>query len=492
MAKITPNPNVPKGVAQNRRTIKKIAPEEFDSIRAKLQPGETLRKDGTLMYRPPKSVYDGPETINPLYANSLEQLRQKEFKLLSALQEQLSMRDSKCTVNDMYKKWKGLKRGIRDSTLSNYIYMYEHFVMPSKLGRMFIRLVKKSDIKQFYNSLVDQKSLKVNTLGNVHGVLLQVFALAQEDRIINFNPVEKALAELRRSYADSQEDRIALTLAEQHHFLKCIKDEPNWTNVFLVLLGTGMRAGELCGLQWGDIDFDENKITVAHNLVYYAHASNNSKSWYNVHEPKSKASRRVLFMFPFVREALLREKERQEKQNVRCCQAVDGYDDFVFLNRFNMPFHHSTLNSAIRRLVLKYNTKILESKLPESKKITLPIFTCHVLRHTCATRLIENEVNPVAVQSLLGHSSLNITMGVYVSCTESFKKKALGMQDENNYPDIFKDALGLMREERPKAENDLIKQYLPRTSSTELEVLTHFYTEYTQNNPKPMISYDNV
>lgn len=95
----------------------------------------------------------------------------------------------------MFDLWCQLKRGIKDSTFKNYIYMYELFVKPS-FGKNRLVQVKKSDVRKFYNSLADGKVLKIATIDNVHNVLHQVFQVAVDDGMIRQNPTDNMLKEL--------------------------------------------------------------------------------------------------------------------------------------------------------------------------------------------------------------------------------------------------------------------------------------------------------
>lgn len=492
MPRLTPaSKSAPVPKKNGRKQKQPSTEKEKAAIKEKLQRGESIRNDGQFMFRPTKKHYNGPEEVKPIYAPTLEELREKEIVLLSRLNAQLSVNDSKRTLNEEYELWRQLKQGVQNSTLSNYIYMYEHYVKPSKLGRYHLRLIKKSDVKAFYVNLMETTSIKINTMDNVQGVLYQIFNMAVEDRIIVANPADGALTEIRRNFADEDNTRVALTLAEQYMFLKCLEEDNDrrWLIIFTVLLLTGMRAGELCGLQWSDVDFDANVIHVRHNLVYFSHSSGNGKVGYDMHSPKSKAGRRDIPMFPRVRELLLEQKATQEEKNIRCKQRIDGFDDFVFMNRQQLPFHHSTLNSAIKRKILKHNAKVFEKTKNPSDDQLIPVFTCHVLRHTMATRLIENGVSPIAVKSILGHKTIKVTMDIYVSVTESFKASQMGMKPKKEYPDIFREQL---RGEEAKQIAPILQKMLPESKEKELELLTQIYTDFVQNNPDFKVGYDNV
>lgn len=105
------------------------------------------------------------------------------------------------------------------------------------------------------------------------------------------------------------------------------------------------------------------------------------------------------------------ERKFQEENHIHCETIIDGYTDFIFVNRFGKAQHQGTLNKAIRRIIRDCNDKVLlEDENPE---VLLPHFSCHTLRHTGCTRLGENNVNPKVMQYVMRHSDAQITMNVY-------------------------------------------------------------------------------
>ena len=107
--------------------------------------------------------------------------------------------------------------------------------------------------------------------------------------------------------------------------------------------------GEVTGLRWCDIDMESGMIDVNHTLVYYDHRTEGSKSgcYFNVNTTKTPASMRQVPMLGFVREAFEQEKQKQEDLGLHCEVTIDGYTDFIFINRFGQAQHQATLNKAI-------------------------------------------------------------------------------------------------------------------------------------------------
>ena len=231
-------------------------------------------------------------------------MREKEEQLQRDKSEGIRTDAKNVTVNDIYEMWINLKKGLKDNTFQNYQYMYKMFVHPN-LGQLKVVKLKRSDVRRFYNMLADERNLKVSTIDSIHTVLHQVLELAVEDDYLRKNPASNVLKELKQAHNFDTEKRKALTMQEQELFLQFLESSRqyrHWKPIFEVMLGTGMRVGEIIGLRWEDIDLDENTISVNHTLVYYNHAKNGC--YFNINTPKTKSSNRIIPMIDSVKQAL--------------------------------------------------------------------------------------------------------------------------------------------------------------------------------------------
>lgn len=265
--------------------------------------------------------------------------------------------------------------------------------------------------------------MKISTIDGVHTVLHQILSMAVDDAYIRRNPADNVLKELKQVLHLKTEKRRALTKQEQDLFLNYLRKTPqyqHWYPVFAVMVGSGLRVGEAVGLRWCDIDLDDGIIDVNHTLVYYRHAVNGC--YCNVHTPKTVNSNRQVPMLGIVRAAFLQERQYQEENNIRCTAAVDGYTDFIFVNRYGNPQHQGTLNKALRRIIRDCNDEIL-LKAKKKNPLLLPAFSCHILRHTFTTRLCEAGVNVKVIQETLGHADVSTTLNIYADATKELKKK---------------------------------------------------------------------
>ena len=121
------------------------------------------------------------------------------------------------------------------------------------------------------------------------------------------------------------------------------EEESRWKRLLTVMLGTGLRIGELAGLRWCDIDFTNGIIRVEHSLVNFPHPGQKPSCTFEMHEPKTEAGYRSIPMLSFVREMLEQERAWQNETGEHSTMKVDGYDNFVFFNRFGQPHHQGTL-----------------------------------------------------------------------------------------------------------------------------------------------------
>lgn len=135
---------------QFQKKEKRQTTVRFDSHHVRLRTGEIQRKTGSYMYR----WTDKLGKRNTIYAATLEDLREQEEQILVDQHDGIKANIKNVTVNDVYELWCQLKRGIKDSTMKNYIYMYELFVKPT-FGKKKLVQVKKSDVRRFYNQLID-------------------------------------------------------------------------------------------------------------------------------------------------------------------------------------------------------------------------------------------------------------------------------------------------------------------------------------------------
>lgn len=406
-----------------------MATKRKDKNRIVLRKGETYREsDNRYVYR----WVDKIGKRHSIYTKTLDELREKEKEVTKDISDGIKAEARSVTLNDIYNLWKETKRGLKNTTYQNYCYMYEMFVKPA-LGKKRIADIKKSDVKRFYNTLADVKGLKSNTIDSIHTVVHQLFTVAIDDEYIRANPSDNAIRELKKSREFITEKRSALTAEQETLFLDFLKGSPmyrHWYPVFAVMVGSGLRVGEVTGLRWQDIDTDKGMIDVNHTLVYYSHRivkpGEKNGCYFAINSTKTPASKRLIPMLDYVKDAFEMEKQYQKEAGVESTAVVDGYQGFIFVNRFGNVQHQGTLNKAIYRIIRDCNAKQIES----GEELLLPHFSCHSLRHTFATRMCEKGVNIKVIQDVMGHTDISTTMNIYTDATRDMKTQAFKSLNE--------------------------------------------------------------
>ena len=362
-----------------------------------------------------------------IYANDLATLREKEKQLMKDQLDGLDLYVAgKATINDVFDRYMSTKYDLRETTRSNYLYIWEHFVKDT-FGKKRIADIKFSDLLQYYLYLLNDEEIALGTLDSVHCLIHPTFQLAVRDEIIRHNPSDGVMKEVSKRAGKSRGVRHALTLEQQRAFMDYIANHPvyyHWWPLFTVLLGTGCRIGEGLGLRWQDLDFEKRTISINHSLVYYPEGSSR-RSILKVSKPKTEAGIRIIPMLDIVYDAFQMELEEQEETGYNQIE-IDGMTGFIFTNRNGSAPNPQTVNRTIKRIISSYNAdEVVRAKRQRREPIILPDFSCHHLRHTFCTRLCENETNLKVIQAIMGHRNIETTMDIYAEATEQKKQESI-------------------------------------------------------------------
>lgn len=394
-----------------------------------LRKGETQRADGTYRY----TYTDTFGKRRDIYAKDIVTLREREDALKRDQLDGLDIYLARtATLNYVFDRYISMKSNLRPTTKSNYQYMYNRFVRKG-FGEKLIAEIKYSDVKYFYLYLLNDLKLQVNTVDTIHTLLHPTFQLAVRDEVIRKNPSDGVMADIKKSNGKNKGIRHSLTLEQQRAFLNYIANEPvfeHWLPLFVTLLGTGCRIGEVIGLRWEDIDNTNRTISINHSVVYYA-KEGSRKSVFQVSMPKTEAGIREIPMLDEVYNAFRNEYERQKETGFNCTE-IDGMTGFIFCNRFGNVHNPQTINRTIKRISENYNAReVINARKEKREPIILPSFSCHHLRHTFCSRLCENETNLKVIQSIMGHANIETTMDIYAEATAEKKKEALDELSHN-------------------------------------------------------------
>lgn len=369
-----------------------------------------------------------------IYSKDLKKLREREEKLFKDQLDGLNVYVmGKASLNFVFDRYISTKSELRETTYTNYTYMYDRFVREG-FGKRKIGEIKYSDVLYFYYDLLNDRGLQVNTLETIHTVLHPTFQLAVRDDIIRNNPSDGVMAEIKKKNTKKKNMRHALTIEQQRAFMNYIASSPvfvHWNPIFMVLLGTGCRIGEVVGLRWSDVDMEKRTIDINHSMTYYPRRTDTYKCEFKVSLPKTEAGIRILPMMQPVYEALQSEYERQ-KEDGFCTAVVDGMSGFIFSNRFGMIHNPAAINRAIRRIIEAHNAEeIIKAKKEKREPVIIPHFSCHHLRHTFCSRFCENETNIKIIQEIMGHASIETTMDIYAEVNSDKKKESIEKLTKN-------------------------------------------------------------
>ncbi|MBQ6362289.1 MAG: site-specific integrase [Lachnospiraceae bacterium] len=372
-----------------------------------------------------------------IYANDLEQLREKETRFI---RDRIDGMDTylaaKASINYVFDRYMSTKTDLRGKTKAGYLYTYDRYVR-NGFGKRRIGDVRYSDVLQFYLDLISNE-LGISTIEHINSLLRSAFKVAIRDNVIRSNPTDDVMHEVKRMVKEKPAKR-ALTIEEQRAFINYLNKPEyiRWKPLFTVMFGTGCRIGELIGLRWSDLDFESSMISINHSIVYYSNygKSEGRKCRYEVGLPKTEAGIRMIPMLNEVREAFLQEKRNQEESGCLSIVEIGGMSGFIFCNRFGNIHNQAALNHEIKHLVDNYNAEEMVKARHEGRKpLMLPRFSCHTTRHTFCTRLCENETNIKVIQSVMGHKNIQTTLDIYADVSERKKEEIFR---NLNYGNIF-------------------------------------------------------
>ena len=372
-----------------------------------LRTGESQRKDGRYAYKyidtfgKPQFVYSWklvPTDKTPAGKRDDISLREKEKEIQKDLDDGIDPIGKKMTVCQLYAKQIRHRANVRPGTKQGRKQLMR-ILEEDKLGACSIENVKLSDAKEWALRMKD-KGYSFKTINNHKRSLKAAFYTAIQDDCIRKNPFDFQLSTV---IEDDTEPKVPLTPVQEKSLLSFAEHDKiyqKYYDALVILLGTGLRISELCGLTDTDIDFENRIINVDHQLLRSA------ETGYYIETPKTKSGIRQIPMSDRVFEALQRvQKNRRGAKPV----IIDGYSNFLFLNRDGNPHTAVTFANNFRGLVKKYN-KYHEAALP---KVTTP----HTLRHTFCTNMANAGMNPKALQYLMGHSNITMTLNYYAHAT---------------------------------------------------------------------------
>ena len=276
-----------------------------------------------------------------------------------------------------------------------------HWIYPA-LGDLKMPDITPANISALLLSMQSQGKAHA-TCVKVYTILHSLFKMAYMSDVVTVNPMDKVERPRPRKGELKEKDVEAYTTEEVQRIFATLESEPlKWRVLLRLLIDTGIRRGECCGLQWQNIDFKANTITIAGNLCYTP-----QKGIY-LDTPKSGKVRTIDVGPEII--ALLRE--------LRLEQASQAISTYVFTQQ-NSPEPMHPQSPA------RYMQKF-------SKRCGVSGLHLHKLRHTFASIAITNGADVASVSEKLGHSDKAVTLRMYTHADQESMKRA---------SQIFRDAL---------------------------------------------------
>lgn len=376
-----------------------------DSKGRVLKTGESQRADNRYVYKyrgkdgKDKFIYSWRLTDTdpiPKGKRYCRSLRDLETDLQRDLMDGIDSSGKKMTLWQLYEKHNALKPNVRKGTETGRKQLLE-LLKSDDLGVMPIDKIKPSDTKEW--AIRMNKKYAYQTVKNYKRSLTACFYTAIGDDLVRKNPFAWDLNDVLENDTESKAPLTEEQSTALLSFLHIDSVYHKYYNAIMVLLNTGLRISELCGLTVRDVDFENGFIHVNHQLLY-------DKEGYHISEPKTESGIRKIPMIESVRKALQDEiKNRTHMQMID----IDGYSDFIFLNQKGLPMYATAYSTTFAKMIKKYN------KYHEGSE--LPAITPHTLRHTFCTTMANKKMTPNTLQYIMGHKNITMTLGYYAHGT---------------------------------------------------------------------------
>ena len=341
---------------------------------------------------------DGSPMYKSAFAKTQKSALKQLHQLIDLYRDVDLTEDSRMTLGEWLDKWldEYMIFTIRESTLDSYRAMVKNQVKPFIGGKQIASLTT-AEMQKFYNKIkkegrvrehpIHGKTLADSMVRGVHMMLHEALDTAVKERLIAKNPTNGTTVP-KCNYPEKQ----ILGDNQLETFLEAIKGHEYWCDFFYVEVMTGLRRGEICGLKWQDINFEENKLQVKRSV------SVKKGGGVSIGETKTETGVRCIQMPPSVAELLKSKKQT-------------AITEWIFPH-FLHPEQPISPASAYRKL------KVI------LKNAELPLIRFHDLRHTFATHATQGGVDPKTLAGILGHTNASFTLDTYTHVTSDMQKSA--------------------------------------------------------------------
>ena len=375
-----------------------------DNKGRKLFNGESQRKDGKYEYKyqdawgKRKTVYSWkltPTDRVPAGKRDDISLREKIKQIQKDLNSNITPDGGNFTVLELVEKYISQKTGVRHNTRSNYNFVV-NVIKKEAFGQKRIDKIKVSDAKEWLIKMQQIDGRGYSSIHTIRGVVRPAFQMAVDDDLLVKNPFE---FQLNTVVVNDSVTREAITRQQERDFLEFVKNDKHFCKYYdgiYILFKTGLRISEFVGLTKKNLDFENNRIIVDHQL------QRTRDMKYIIEDTKTESGERMVPMTPEVKEAF--QRILANRKNPKIEPMVDGYSGFLFLDKNGRPMVALHWEKYFQHIREKYN-KIY--------RIQMPKVTPHVCRHTFCSNMAKSGMNPKTLQYIMGHSDISVTLNVY-------------------------------------------------------------------------------
>ena len=353
--------------------------------------GISQRQDGTYQARF-VNRFGKRQTI---YAKKYKEVVQKLRDAQAEDEKKLNVVSKDMTLDEWFDIWLDTcKKNCRNSTKETYRSQYKR--VQKQLGWRELSSLNLIIMQRALNDLCSDTARKATK-----NVLVDMLSKAVDSDLLIKNTAKQLNTVVTK---EEKEERRVLTREETEWFLEEAK-RSEYYYLYIIALETGMRIGELCGLKWEDVDFDNAVIHVNRTLSYFF---KDGKYINEIHDTKTKAGKRKIPMTRTAAKILRYQKWNRQQIMLKKPCPDDEYQNLVFATRNNVPTNRYIVTRSMKGIF----------KHVQKKHKDFEPFSPHTFRHTFATRAIENGMNPKTLSKILGHSTLQMTMDLYCHVTD--------------------------------------------------------------------------
>ena len=375
-----------------------------DNKGRKLFNGESQRKDGKYEYKyqdacgKRKTVYSWkltPTDRVPAGKRDDISLREKIKQIQKDLNSNITPDGGNFTVLELVEKYISQKTGVRHNTRSNYNFVV-NVIKKEAFGQKRIDKIKVSDAKEWLIKMQQIDGRGYSSIHTIRGVVRPAFQMAVDDDLLVKNPFE---FQLNTVVVNDSVTREAITRQQERDFLEFVKNDKHFCKYYdgiYILFKTGLRISEFVGLTKKNLDFENSRIIVDHQL------QRTRDMKYIIEDTKTECGERMVPMTPEVKEAF--QRILANRKNPKVEPMVDGYSGFLYLDKNGRPMVALHWEKYLEHIVQKYN-KIY--------RIQMPKVTPHVCRHTFCSNMAKSGMNPKTLQYIMGHADISVTLNTY-------------------------------------------------------------------------------